>query len=168
MKTSFRPGLKFGENQVNGRVCGLRCKWLVPRTMAFSDDVDWFLTLRVDPLKEGSSTLRAWPNQYLRGHRIMLCDGTISSEWSGAQQATKCREGRRCPTHPQEKKPICRLRFTRGSFTVPLVGRKGNGERSLCGGATVYASPSTGIHATNSSARNWDASPFCVLKIVQN
>ncbi|KAI5649331.1 hypothetical protein M9H77_35336 [Catharanthus roseus] len=37
-----------------------------------------------------------------------------------------------------------------------------------CGGAALYASPSTGIHATNSSASNRDASPFCVLKTVQN
>ncbi|KAI5675930.1 hypothetical protein M9H77_06880 [Catharanthus roseus] len=37
-----------------------------------------------------------------------------------------------------------------------------------CGGATVYVSPSTGIHTTNSSASNRDASPFCVLKTVQN
>ncbi|KAI5667936.1 hypothetical protein M9H77_17789 [Catharanthus roseus] len=43
---------------------------------ASSDDVDGFLTLRVDPLEEGHSTLRAWPNQYLRGYRIMLCSGT--------------------------------------------------------------------------------------------
>ncbi|KAI5670626.1 hypothetical protein M9H77_10990 [Catharanthus roseus] len=43
---------------------------------ASSDDVDKFFTLRVDPLKEGHSTWKAWPNQYLRGHRIMLCGGT--------------------------------------------------------------------------------------------
>ncbi|KAI5672615.1 hypothetical protein M9H77_12979 [Catharanthus roseus] len=76
MKTSFRPGLKFVENQVNGRVSGLHCTRLVPRTRAFSDDVDGFFTLRVDLLEEGRSTLRAWPNQYLRGYRIMLCGGT--------------------------------------------------------------------------------------------
>ncbi|KAI5650250.1 hypothetical protein M9H77_36255 [Catharanthus roseus] len=61
MKTSFRPGLKFVENQVNGRVSGLHCTWLVLRTRASSDDVDGFLFLRVDPLEEGRSTLRAWP-----------------------------------------------------------------------------------------------------------
>ncbi|KAI5676464.1 hypothetical protein M9H77_07414 [Catharanthus roseus] len=30
---------------------------------ASSDDVDGFLTLRVDPLEDGRSTLRAWPNR---------------------------------------------------------------------------------------------------------
>ncbi|KAI5650755.1 hypothetical protein M9H77_36760 [Catharanthus roseus] len=76
MKTSFRPRLKFVENQVNGRISGLHYMWLVPRTRASSDNVDGFLTLRVDPLEEERSTLRTWPNQYLRGHRIMLCGGT--------------------------------------------------------------------------------------------
>ncbi|KAI5681818.1 hypothetical protein M9H77_03046 [Catharanthus roseus] len=37
-----------------------------------------------------------------------------------------------------------------------------------CGGTIVYASPSIGIHTTNSSASNRDASPFCVLKTIQN
>ncbi|KAI5666958.1 hypothetical protein M9H77_16811 [Catharanthus roseus] len=78
MKTSFRPGLKFVENQVCGRVSGLHCTWLVLRIRASSDDVDGFLTLRVDPLEEGHSTLRAWPNRYLHGHRIMLCGGTVA------------------------------------------------------------------------------------------
>ncbi|KAI5668253.1 hypothetical protein M9H77_18106 [Catharanthus roseus] len=73
MKTSFRLGLKFVENQVNGRIRGLHCTWLVPRTRASSDDMDGFLTLRADLLEEGRSTLRTWPNRYLRGHRIMLC-----------------------------------------------------------------------------------------------
>ncbi|KAI5681974.1 hypothetical protein M9H77_03202 [Catharanthus roseus] len=50
----------------------------VPHTRASSDDVDGFFTLRVDPLEEGRSTLRAWPNQYLRGHHIMLCGGTVA------------------------------------------------------------------------------------------
>ncbi|KAI5658500.1 hypothetical protein M9H77_27293 [Catharanthus roseus] len=59
----LHSGLKFGENQVKGRVSGLHCTWLVPRTRASSDDVDEFLTLRVDPLEEGRSTLRAWPNR---------------------------------------------------------------------------------------------------------
>ncbi|KAI5666756.1 hypothetical protein M9H77_16609 [Catharanthus roseus] len=45
-----------------GRVSGLHYTWLVPCTRASSDDVDGFLTLRVDPLKEGRSTLRARPN----------------------------------------------------------------------------------------------------------
>ncbi|KAI5650437.1 hypothetical protein M9H77_36442 [Catharanthus roseus] len=67
----LHPGLKFVENQVNGRISGLHCTWLVLRTRASSDDVDGFLTLRVDPLEEGHSTLR------------------ISSERSGAQQATE-------------------------------------------------------------------------------
>ncbi|KAI5657726.1 hypothetical protein M9H77_26519 [Catharanthus roseus] len=48
---------------LNGHVSGLRCTWLVSRTRAFSDDVDGFFTLRVDPLEEGRSTLRAWPNR---------------------------------------------------------------------------------------------------------
>ncbi|KAI5659394.1 hypothetical protein M9H77_28187 [Catharanthus roseus] len=34
--------------------------------------------------------------------------------------------------------------------------------------AALYASPSTGIHTMNSSASDRDASPFCVLKTVQN
>ncbi|KAI5675700.1 hypothetical protein M9H77_06650 [Catharanthus roseus] len=63
-------GLKFVKNQVNGRVSGLHCTWLVPCTRVSSDDMDGFLTLRVDPLEERRSTLRA-------------------SEWSGAQQATE-------------------------------------------------------------------------------
>ncbi|KAI5681408.1 hypothetical protein M9H77_02636 [Catharanthus roseus] len=45
---------------------------------ASSDDVDEFLTLRVDPLEEGRNTWRAWPNRYLCGHRIMLCSGTVA------------------------------------------------------------------------------------------
>ncbi|KAI5675247.1 hypothetical protein M9H77_06197 [Catharanthus roseus] len=63
MKTSFRPWLKFGESQVNGRVSRLHCTWLVPRTRASFDDVDGFLTLMVDLLEEACSTLRAWPNR---------------------------------------------------------------------------------------------------------
>ncbi|KAI5677396.1 hypothetical protein M9H77_08346 [Catharanthus roseus] len=76
MKTSFRPGLKCGENEVNRRVSGLHCTWLVPCTRSSFGDVDGFLTLRVHPLEEGHSTLRAWANRYLRGHRVMLCRGT--------------------------------------------------------------------------------------------
>ncbi|KAI5661865.1 hypothetical protein M9H77_21188 [Catharanthus roseus] len=67
-----RSGLKFGENQVNGRVSGLYCTWLVPRTRAFSDDLDGFLTLRVDPLEEGCSTLRAWPNCTVVCNRALI------------------------------------------------------------------------------------------------
>ncbi|KAI5672831.1 hypothetical protein M9H77_13195 [Catharanthus roseus] len=78
MKISFRPGLKLVENQVNGRVSGLHCTWLVSRIRASSDDVDEFFILMVDPLEEGRSTLRAWPNRYLRGHRIMFCGGTVT------------------------------------------------------------------------------------------
>ncbi|KAI5675578.1 hypothetical protein M9H77_06528 [Catharanthus roseus] len=77
-KTDYYCGLKFGENQANGHVSGLHYTWLVPRTWASSDDVDGFLTLRVDPLEEGCSTLRAWPNRYLRGYRIMLYGGTVA------------------------------------------------------------------------------------------
>ncbi|KAI5682514.1 hypothetical protein M9H77_03742 [Catharanthus roseus] len=80
MKNSFRLGLKFGKNQVNGHVSGLHCTWSVPRTGASSDDVDGFLTLRVDPLEEGHSTLRVWPNRYLCGYRIILCGGTVPQE----------------------------------------------------------------------------------------
>ncbi|KAI5677995.1 hypothetical protein M9H77_08945 [Catharanthus roseus] len=61
MKTSFRPGLKFVKNQVNGRVSGLHCTWLVLHTRASSNDVDRFFTLRVDPLEEERSTLRGGP-----------------------------------------------------------------------------------------------------------
>ncbi|KAI5669316.1 hypothetical protein M9H77_19169 [Catharanthus roseus] len=63
MKTSFRPGLKFVENQVKGRVSGLHRTWLVPGTRASFDDVDGFLTLRVDPLEEGRGPWMVWPNQ---------------------------------------------------------------------------------------------------------
>ncbi|KAI5682390.1 hypothetical protein M9H77_03618 [Catharanthus roseus] len=63
MKTSFRPGLKFDQNQVNGRVSELHCTWLVLCTRTSFDNMDGFLTLRVDPLEEGRSTLRAWPNR---------------------------------------------------------------------------------------------------------
>ncbi|KAI5657896.1 hypothetical protein M9H77_26689 [Catharanthus roseus] len=49
-------GLKFGENQVNGRISILHCTWLIPCTRVSSDVVDGFLTLRVDPLVEGHST----------------------------------------------------------------------------------------------------------------
>ncbi|KAI5681169.1 hypothetical protein M9H77_02396 [Catharanthus roseus] len=37
-----------------------------------------------------------------------------------------------------------------------------------CGVTALYASPSNGIHATNSSASDRDAGLFCVLKTVQN
>ncbi|KAI5649479.1 hypothetical protein M9H77_35484 [Catharanthus roseus] len=63
MKTSFRPGLKFVEKQVNGRVSGLHCTRLVPRTRASFDDADEFLTLRVDPLEEGRRLRRVWLNR---------------------------------------------------------------------------------------------------------
>ncbi|KAI5658415.1 hypothetical protein M9H77_27208 [Catharanthus roseus] len=78
MKTSFRPGLNFGENHGNGRISRLHYTWLVPCTRASSDDVDDLFTLRVDPLEEERSTWRAWPNQYLRRHRMMLCGGTAA------------------------------------------------------------------------------------------
>ncbi|KAI5682561.1 hypothetical protein M9H77_03789 [Catharanthus roseus] len=42
---------------------------------ASGNDVDGFLTLRVDPLEEGRSTWRAWPNWYLHGNCIMLNGG---------------------------------------------------------------------------------------------
>ncbi|KAI5667262.1 hypothetical protein M9H77_17115 [Catharanthus roseus] len=71
MKTSFRP-LKFVENQVNGHVSGLHCTWLVPHTRTSSDDVDGFLTLREDPVEEGCSTLRAWPNRCPRSLKPVL------------------------------------------------------------------------------------------------
>ncbi|KAI5662201.1 hypothetical protein M9H77_21524 [Catharanthus roseus] len=78
LSTRSASKLKFVETQVNGRVSGLHCTWLVPCTRASSDDVDGLLTLRMDPLKEEHSTWRAWPNQYLRGHSIMLCGGTVA------------------------------------------------------------------------------------------
>ncbi|KAI5661667.1 hypothetical protein M9H77_20990 [Catharanthus roseus] len=74
----LHSGLKFGENQVNGRVSGLHCTWLVLRTRASFDNVDGFFTLRVDPLEEGRNSWRARPNHYLRGHHIMLCSGTAA------------------------------------------------------------------------------------------
>ncbi|KAI5677494.1 hypothetical protein M9H77_08444 [Catharanthus roseus] len=83
MKTSFRPGLKFVENQVSGRVSGLHCTWLVPCTRAFSDDVDGFLTLRVDPLEEGRRPRRVWPNPstWTPHHALRLArEGQGSSE----------------------------------------------------------------------------------------
>ncbi|KAI5653770.1 hypothetical protein M9H77_30957 [Catharanthus roseus] len=53
------------------RISRLHCTWLVPHTKASSDDVDGFLTLRVDPLEEGRSTWRAWPNRLVpRGTQI--------------------------------------------------------------------------------------------------
>ncbi|KAI5655077.1 hypothetical protein M9H77_32264 [Catharanthus roseus] len=67
-----RSGLKFVENQVNGHISGLHCTWLLPRTKASSDDVDGFLTLRVDPLEEGRSTLRAWPNCAIVCNRALV------------------------------------------------------------------------------------------------
>ncbi|KAI5661639.1 hypothetical protein M9H77_20962 [Catharanthus roseus] len=76
-----RSGLKFVENQVNGRVSGLHCTWLVPRTRASSDDVDGFLTLRVDPLEEGCNTLRAWPNRAVVSNRALIwCLASIEYE----------------------------------------------------------------------------------------
>ncbi|KAI5650039.1 hypothetical protein M9H77_36044 [Catharanthus roseus] len=60
--TPYRCSFKT-DDYVNGRVSGLHCTWLVSRIRASFDDVDGFLTLRVDPLEEGCSTLRAWPNQ---------------------------------------------------------------------------------------------------------
>ncbi|KAI5657692.1 hypothetical protein M9H77_26485 [Catharanthus roseus] len=65
MKTLFRPGLKFVENQVNRRISGLHCTWLDLRTRASSDNMDGFLTLMVDPLEEGRRPGRVWPNRYL-------------------------------------------------------------------------------------------------------
>ncbi|KAI5673251.1 hypothetical protein M9H77_13615 [Catharanthus roseus] len=101
MKTSFRPGLKFGENQVNGRASGMHCTWLVPRTRASSDDVDWFLTLR-----GVAQLVFTWTSHHaLRwdGHLMESQEGLqnevgpradlISSGRSGAQQATEVRPG---------------------------------------------------------------------------
>ncbi|KAI5668121.1 hypothetical protein M9H77_17974 [Catharanthus roseus] len=81
----LRPGdlLKI---QVNGRISGLHCTWLVPCTRASSDGADGFLTLRVDPLEEGLSTFRAWPNWYLRGHPSCSAVGrSPSGESEGAR-----------------------------------------------------------------------------------
>ncbi|KAI5652816.1 hypothetical protein M9H77_30003 [Catharanthus roseus] len=108
MKTSFRPGLKFRKYQVNGRVSGLHCTWLVPRTRDSSDNVDGFLTLRMDPLEEGRSTegvaqsVFTWTSHHaLRwdSHLVESQEGLetevgprtdlISSGRSGAQQATE-------------------------------------------------------------------------------
>ncbi|KAI5677161.1 hypothetical protein M9H77_08111 [Catharanthus roseus] len=78
MKTSFRPGLKFGENQVN-------CTWLVPRTRASFDDMDGFFTLR-------------WDGRLVESHEGLETEvgpraDLISSGRSGAQQATEVRPG---------------------------------------------------------------------------
>ncbi|KAI5669234.1 hypothetical protein M9H77_19087 [Catharanthus roseus] len=56
-------GYYSGYDHVNGSVTGSHCTWLVPRTRASYDNVDGLLTLRVDPLEEGRSTWRAWPNR---------------------------------------------------------------------------------------------------------
>ncbi|KAI5654592.1 hypothetical protein M9H77_31779 [Catharanthus roseus] len=69
---------------------GLHCTWLVPRTRASSDDVNEFLTLRVDPREEGCSTLRVWPNRFRQG-----------VFGSNLPRRAYCREARRCPTQPQ-------------------------------------------------------------------
>ncbi|KAI5673865.1 hypothetical protein M9H77_14229 [Catharanthus roseus] len=106
MKTSFRPGLKFVENQVSGRVSGLHCTWLVPRTRASSDDVDGFLTLRsvAQPVFTWTShhALR-WDGRLVEGQEgleteigpraDLLGAPGISSGRSGTQQATKVRPG---------------------------------------------------------------------------
>ncbi|KAI5664316.1 hypothetical protein M9H77_23639 [Catharanthus roseus] len=68
---------EFVQEQVNAAQGFHRQNDLYSNTVS-SDDVDGFLTLRVDPLEEGRSTLRAWPNQYLHGHRIMLYGGTVA------------------------------------------------------------------------------------------
>ncbi|KAI5666876.1 hypothetical protein M9H77_16729 [Catharanthus roseus] len=116
MKISFRPGLKFGENQVNGRIRGLHCTWLVPRTRASSNDVGRFLTVRVDPLNEGCSTGRAWPNRLTQdGQRynrllkfyawdfgLSLSERTYIFVLLPCTRAVcKCREARRYSTQPQ-------------------------------------------------------------------
>ncbi|KAI5653255.1 hypothetical protein M9H77_30442 [Catharanthus roseus] len=48
---------------------------------ASSDDVDGLLTLRVDPLEEGRSTLRAWPNRAVICNRSLVwCSAGIDYE----------------------------------------------------------------------------------------
>ncbi|KAI5650012.1 hypothetical protein M9H77_36017 [Catharanthus roseus] len=114
MKTSFQSG--FGENQVNGRVTGLHCTWLVLRTRASFDDVDGLLTLRVDPLEERRSTLRAWPNRYLliwecgcfvieRSYGVWLvstmrCQNLVpmASFWGSRLSALMCLDSLRLPS----------------------------------------------------------------------
>ncbi|KAI5661432.1 hypothetical protein M9H77_20755 [Catharanthus roseus] len=120
MKTSFRPGLKFVENQVNGRISGLHCTWLVPCTRASSDDMDEFLTLRVDPLEEGRSTLRAWPNcqEGLKTevgpradlpHYCIICSFKI---W-GVEVALMCLDSLRLPscTRNPHTRTVCKVSF---------------------------------------------------------
>ncbi|KAI5653144.1 hypothetical protein M9H77_30331 [Catharanthus roseus] len=103
LNTRSTSRLKFVKNQVNVRISGLHCTWLVPRTRASSDDVNGFLTLRVNPLEEGCSTLRAWPNR-------LAWDGQGSSKplsfrprvfGSNLPRGAYCREARRYPTQPQ-------------------------------------------------------------------
>ncbi|KAI5653198.1 hypothetical protein M9H77_30385 [Catharanthus roseus] len=45
----------------------------------------------MDPLEEGHSTWRAWPNRYLHGHRIMFYGGTAALE--RARRGLKLRVG---------------------------------------------------------------------------
>ncbi|KAI5681334.1 hypothetical protein M9H77_02561 [Catharanthus roseus] len=95
---NLHPGLKFGGNQVNGRVSGLHCTWLVPRTRASSDDVDGGAKY----LEGVAQSVFTWTS-----HHVLRWDGRlvesqegletevgprtdlISSERSGAQQATE-------------------------------------------------------------------------------
>ncbi|KAI5666850.1 hypothetical protein M9H77_16703 [Catharanthus roseus] len=69
----FKSNYYCGEKEFGDTLPDCIVRGYSPRT---KDDVDGLLTLRVDPLEEGRSTWRAWPNRYLRGHPIMLCGGT--------------------------------------------------------------------------------------------
>ncbi|KAI5672960.1 hypothetical protein M9H77_13324 [Catharanthus roseus] len=83
--------------------------------------MDRCLTLRMDLLEEGRSTLRAWPNQYLRGHRIMLCGGTISSGRLGAQQATEVL-GQEFLDQISQEKHMSMVMFYCGTYGLVLRG----------------------------------------------
>ncbi|KAI5674267.1 hypothetical protein M9H77_14631 [Catharanthus roseus] len=114
MKTSFRPGLKFGENQVNGRVSGLHCTWLVPRTRASSDDVDGFLTLRVDPLEEGRRSRRVCPNRV--GHLVESQEGLkteVGPKAELVEAVLMCLDSLRLPSCARNPhtRTICKVSF---------------------------------------------------------
>ncbi|KAI5681607.1 hypothetical protein M9H77_02835 [Catharanthus roseus] len=80
-------GINSSYDLVFGSVRGLHCTWLVPRTRASSDGVDDSDSREWIHLKRGVDRGGCGLIS-LRGHRIMLCGG-ISSERSGAQQATE-------------------------------------------------------------------------------
>ncbi|KAI5672658.1 hypothetical protein M9H77_13022 [Catharanthus roseus] len=133
----------------------------------------------MDPLEERRSTLRAFPNRYLRRHHVLRWDGRLVE----SQEGLETEVGPRADLDGQRYNKL--LRFYARRFGSSLSKKtyvsvllsctravsKFSAERradTLISRAALYASPSTGIRATNSSASDRDASPFCVLKTVQN